>query len=132
MAESERPLSPHLGIYKWQISNSLSILHRMTGVLMSVGALLLVTWLVAASAGGGPYAAVITLLRSPLGLLMLLGWSFSFFYHLGNGIRHLAWDMGYGFGKQTARNSGWLVLLFALAATAVLWSVVLTASGAPV
>jgi len=123
MAETNRPLSPHLGIYRWQISNSLSILHRMTGVMMSLSALLLVAWLVAASAGPGPYSAVLAFLRGPLGMLMLFGWSFCFFYHLGNGIRPLAWDICYGFSKQVARNSGWFVLVFAVSCTALLWFV---------
>ncbi len=121
MAHSERPLSPHLGIYRWEISNSLSILHRMTGVMLSAGALVLVGWLVSAVAGEDVYFTLDAWLSTSLGRLMLFGWTFCFFFHLGNGVRHLFWDVGYGFEKQRARMTGWMVVTFALATTLIFW-----------
>jgi succinate dehydrogenase / fumarate reductase cytochrome b subunit len=121
MARGDRPLSPHLGVYRWQISNSLSILHRLTGVMLSVGAFVLVGWLVSIAAGYGPYSIVNAFLAGPLGSLMLFGWTFCFFYHLANGIRHLAWDVGLGFDAQQARLSGLTVVVVALVLTFGVW-----------
>lgn len=125
MARAERPLSPHLGIYRWQISNALSILHRATGVAMSVGALVLAGWLMSIAAGYDAYARVAAWLAGPIGALLLFGWTFCFFYHLANGIRHLFWDAGKGFEKATAQRSGWAVVISALALTASFWAAVL-------
>ena len=130
MADGDRPLSPHLGIYRWEISNSLSILHRMTGVMLSVGALLLVGWLVSVVAGDDLYSTLYALLSSFLGRLMLFGWTFCFFYHFGNGIRHLFWDAGHGFEKQRARITGWMVVTFSIAMTLVFWGYALGRGGA--
>ena len=121
MPEVNRPLSPHLGIYKWQVSNSLSILHRMTGVALSAGLLALLAWVVSAALGESAYNAVIGVLQGPLGMLVLFGFSASFFYHLGNGIRHLFWDAGYGFEQEFARLSGWATLVAAALLTAGFW-----------
>jgi succinate dehydrogenase / fumarate reductase cytochrome b subunit len=121
MAHSDRPLSPHLGIYRWEISNSLSILHRMTGVMLSVGSLLLVGWLVAVVAGADAYASLNAWLSGFAGRLALFGWTFCFFYHLGNGIRHLFWDVGRGFEKGRARTTGWMVVVFAALMTTAFW-----------
>jgi succinate dehydrogenase / fumarate reductase cytochrome b subunit len=121
MARNERPLSPHLGVYAWQVSNTLSILHRATGVMLSFGALALVGWLVSIAAGPAEFAAVHGFFRSPLGALMLFGWTFCFFYHLSNGIRHLAWDTGHGFDKRRARHTGWLVVVVATVLTVAVW-----------
>jgi len=122
MAEINRPLSPHLDIYRWQISNTLSILHRITGVFMTIGGAFLVCWLVAAASGPEAYASVLDFMCSPIGLLLLAGWSFCFFYHFCNGIRHLAWDAGYGFDKDQARRTGWFVVIASLSLTAVFWA----------
>ncbi len=121
MNSSDRPLSPHLAVYRWQSSNTLSIIHRMTGVALSFGALALVGWLVSIVAGYGAYSLVNKLFGSILGSLMLIGWTFSFFYHLCNGIRHLFWDIGKGFDLQHARQSGMLVVVAAIVLTAGLW-----------
>ena len=129
MANGDRPLSPHLGIYRWEISNSLSILHRMTGVMLSAGALLLVAWLVSVVAGEDPYSSLNAWLSSLLGRLMLFGWTFCFFFHLGNGIRHMFWDVGYGFEKQRARMTGWMVVTFSTAMTLIFWAYVLGRGG---
>lgn len=121
MAQVNRPLSPHLGIYKWQISNSLSILHRLTGISLAAGSLALVAWIVAIAMGESAYLTVSGYLAGPLGMLLLLAFSASFFYHLANGIRHLFWDAGYGFEREVARRSGWFVLSVAVLATVVFW-----------
>lgn len=125
MAQAERPLSPHLGVYRWQISNTLSILHRATGVALSVGALVLVGWLISIAAGFNAYARVVAWLAGPIGALMLFGWTFCFFYHLGSGVRHLFWDAGRGFDKATAQRSGWAVVISSLVLTAVFWALAL-------
>jgi succinate dehydrogenase / fumarate reductase cytochrome b subunit len=122
MAENNRPLSPHLGIYRWEISNSLSILHRMTGVMLSIGALLLVGWLVSVVAGDEVYSGLHALLDSIVGRLMLLVWTFCFFYHLGNGVRHLFWDVGAGFEKAQAKMSGLAVVIFSIIMTFAFWA----------
>lgn len=129
MAQAERPLSPHLGIYRWQISNSLSILHRLTGVMLSFGAVMLVTWLVSIASGYNEYTAVKGFLNSWVGVTALFGWTFCFCYHLCNGIRHLAWDAGKGFEKRSAQISGMIVVAAAILMTTVFWWSVFTASG---
>lgn len=122
---SERPLSPHLQVYRWQITMVLSILHRMTGVALAVGAFVLAYWLSAASYGAEPFAQAQRILGSWLGLLLLIGWSFAFWFHLCNGIRHLAWDAGWGFEIRQFYASGWTVVVVSLALTAVTWLVAL-------
>lgn len=124
MAQLNRPLSPHLDVYRWQWSNALSIVHRLTGVMLTVGALALTVWLVAMAAGPGAYDAFTSLMGSAPGLLALAGWTFCFFYHLCNGIRHLAWDAGYGFDIPRARASGRMVLAAALTLTVLAWAAV--------
>ena len=125
MADAARPTSPHLQVYRWQITMVMSILHRATGVGLSVGALILVAWLVAVSAGASSYEQLVGLLATGLGRLVLVGLSFCFFYHLGNGIRHLAWDVGWGYEIPQLYASGWLVVAFSLLTTAAFWWVVL-------
>lgn len=121
MSDIERPLSPHLGVYKWEVSNTLSILHRMTGVALSLGSLALLAWIVGAAAGPGAYAAVVGVLGGPIGFVLLFAFSAAFFYHLGNGIRHLVWDAGYGFEKHVARLSGWVTVIAAAVVTILFW-----------
>jgi succinate dehydrogenase / fumarate reductase cytochrome b subunit len=120
MAQRARPLSPFLH-YRWQYTNTLSILHRITGVLLSLGFFVLVYWLAAVAAGPERYQAARDTLGSPLAQLMLFGAVFSFCYHLLNGVRHLFFDMGYGFELKTARTSGWAVALGALVLGLALW-----------
>jgi succinate dehydrogenase / fumarate reductase cytochrome b subunit len=126
MARADRPLSPHLGIYRWQIANTLSILHRATGVVLSLGAVALVGWLMSISAGSSGYARAAAWLAGPVGALLLFGWTFCFFYHLGNGIRHLFWDAGRGFDKVTAQRSGVAVVVSSLLLTVLFWVAALT------
>ena len=121
MAHGERPLSPDIQVYRPQLTSVLSISHRITGVALSGGALLLVFWLVAAAAGPQAYAFAQRFLSSWIGLLLLLGWTFSFFFHLCNGVRHLAWDAGYGFELRTIYASGWTVVAASTVLTLAAW-----------
>ncbi len=105
-----RPLSPHLGVYKPQITSVLSILHRATGIVLYGGSFLWVLWLVAIACGRDAYEQLQDFFLHPVGLIVLLGWSFSFFYHFCNGLRHLRWDRGYGYTLPAVRFSGWLVV----------------------
>ncbi len=116
-----RPLSPHIGIYRWPVTMVASILNRATGIALSVGTLLMVWWLVAAATGPDSFAAVQGFIGSPIGLLMLLGWTASLFYHFFAGLRHLAWDMGVGFGQTQLNPVSYLVLALTFAATAAVW-----------
>jgi len=122
MSKSGRPLSPHLSIYGWPITMTLSILHRATGVAMSVGLAVLAYWLLAVAAGPAEYAKFTALTSTLVGRLLMIGWSFAFFYHFANGVRHLVWDMGLGFEKYQANASAWFVLLLSIGMTAVYWS----------
>ena len=121
MTPADRPLSPHLQIYRWQITSVLSILHRFTGLALSAGTLLLVWWLVALATGSDAFATAQAFVGSWLGRLLLLGWSFSLFFHLANGIRHLFWDAGYGFEIKTTTASGWTVVVTSVALTVIAW-----------
>jgi succinate dehydrogenase / fumarate reductase cytochrome b subunit len=117
----ERPLSPHLQIYRPQISSALSIFHRITGVGLGLGTLLLVWWLAASAGSDADYAAAAGFIGSPLGLLLLFGWTAALVYHFLNGIRHLAWDAGWGFDLPTAHASGRMVLVGTAALTVLVW-----------
>jgi succinate dehydrogenase / fumarate reductase cytochrome b subunit len=115
-----RPLSPHLGVYKFMYTMSLSILHRITGIAASVGFLLFTWWLMALATGHDSYQRVMAFLLMPLGKLLLVGFTFAFVYHFCNGIRHLVWDTGHGLERAQARRSGALVVVAALLITALL------------
>ena len=119
MSTSSRPLSPHIQIYKPQLTSVLSILHRGTGIFLCLGAIVLAWWVTALALGPEAYAAVREALGSWLGRLFLLAWTFSFFYHLCNGIRHLFWDAGVGFEIRTAYASGKAVVVASIAMTLV-------------
>jgi succinate dehydrogenase / fumarate reductase, cytochrome b subunit len=121
MSRSERPLSPHLGIYRWEVTMVLSILHRLSGVFLSMGVLFLAVWLSALAGGMESFALVNAFLGSMVGQALLLAWTLALFIHMGNGVRHLFWDVGLGFELDMARWSGWGVLVFAAVATAIAW-----------
>lgn len=121
MSAENRPLSPHLQVYRPQLTSVLSILHRITGIALAVGTLLLVYWLVALSIGPAAYADAQWFLSSILGRLLIFGWSLTLFYHLCNGIRHLFWDAGYGFELENAYRSGWAVVIASLTLTVLAW-----------
>lgn len=118
---SARPLSPHLQVYKPQLTSVLSITHRGTGIALSVGIVYLVAWLCAASSSADTYAIFAWFNGSVVGRIFLFGWTLCLFFHLFNGIRHLFWDAGYGFELKAAYNSGWAVVGATLASTAVSW-----------
>ena len=121
MGTSDRPLSPHLQVYKPQLTSVLSILHRITGLALAFGTFLLVWWLVAAAVGETAFEIVQNVIKSWFGRIILLGWSFSLFYHLCNGIRHLFWDVGLGFKLSTASASGWMVIIASIVLTLAAW-----------
>jgi succinate dehydrogenase / fumarate reductase cytochrome b subunit len=121
MARSERPLSPHLQIYRWYFTMALSIGHRVTGIAMALGLLLLTWWLLALASGPGAFATVQAAMHSWVGAPVLFVYTFVVFYHMGNGVRHLVWDAGYGLDPTTAYQSGLGVLGFAGAATVLVW-----------
>lgn len=129
MSHANRPLSPHLGVYRWQVSNTLSILHRMSGVGLALGAVVLCSWLMALAAGPDAYLALLGVLRSPPGVLLLVAWSFCFFYHLCNGVRHLFWDGGYGFEIARSRTSGMAAVGVAVVLTVAFWVAALLGDG---
>ena len=121
MASENRPLSPHLQVYRPQITSVLSILHRMTGVVLAIGALLLTYWLTSAAYGPEAFDRAQWFMASWFGRLVLFGLTFSLFYHLCNGIRHLAWDAGWGFELSTLKATGWLVVVASIGLTLLAW-----------
>ena len=121
MSPAQRPLSPHLQIYKPQLTSVLSILHRGCGVVLAVGTIFLTWWLVCAVTDDRAFRAAQGFWGSWIGLILLFGWTFALFFHLSNGIRHLVWDAGYGFELETAYRSGWIVVGAASALTLVAW-----------
>ena len=123
MNTSGRPLSPHLTIYRWQITMVLSIIHRITGVALSVGLVALVAWLGVIAYDFIPYDPVLAFMRSLSGRVVLFGFSFAFFFHLSNGIRHLIWDTGRLFEKRQVDMSAWIVLLASVSMTLFYWLV---------
>lgn len=116
-----RPLSPHLEIYRPQLTSILSIMNRVTGLAISAGTLLMVWWLMAAAAGPDAYSRVQHFIASPIGLFMLFGWTAALFYHFYNGLRHLAWDAGWGFELPRVHLTGWVVIAATLATTTLVW-----------
>lgn len=124
MSDSGRPLSPHLFAYRWPITMTLSILHRATGAGLSVGLLVLAIWLVAAASGADAYNEVNGLLLSNIGRVLLIGFSFAFFFHFCNGIRHLFWDAGRGFDKARANASSWFVVVATFVLTLAYWLII--------
>ena len=116
---TNRPISPHLQVYKPQLTSVLSILHRITGVALAVGTILLVYWLIAAASGPEAFASAEALIGSWLGRILLFGWTFALYFHLSNGIRHLFWDAGFGFELKTVYASGWTVVALAAVLTLV-------------
>jgi succinate dehydrogenase / fumarate reductase, cytochrome b subunit len=122
----ERPLSPHLTIWRWQVTMLASIMHRATGMALAGGAIVLAWWLVSISNGPEGYDSFMVYAAMPLGIVVLFGFTWSFAFHFLNGVRHLAWDLGYGFDKHVATKTGFLVFalsfLIAIAAFAVIWT----------
>ena len=119
----ERPLSPFMlpKWYRFQITSALSILHRFTGIALTIGSILLTWWLITVAAGGDVFVETQSFLASPIGLVLLFGWSVALFYHLLSGIRHLFWDAGYGFEIRNAYRSGYAVLAGTVVLPALVW-----------
>ncbi len=121
MTPDPRPLSPHLQIYRWQLTSVLSILHRASGIVLAAGTILLVWWLVAAAEGPQTYAAIQVFLGSWIGRVLLFGWSLALFYHLCNGLRHLWWDTAHSLELRGVYASGWAVVAGTLLLTLIAW-----------
>lgn len=120
-----RPISPFLfpptGTYRWQITSSLSILNRATGIALGVGTLLLTWWLLALLGEPSDFEAVQSFLGSIVGRLLLLGWTWSLYFHLFNGVRHLVWDTGHGLDLPSVYRGGWAVVVLSILLTAATW-----------
>ena len=117
MSTAPRPLSPHLQIYRMQLTSTLSILHRFTGIALVLGAVLLVAWLIAAASGAAAFDRAQGLAGAWYGRALLFGWAFALFYHLTNGIRHLFWDAGLGLDLKSVYVSGWSVVVVSVVLT---------------
>ena len=121
MATRERPLSPHLQVYRWQITMTMSILHRATGIALAVGAFFFAWWVLMLSMGGDAADTAMACAQSPFGLLLAAGFSLSFVFHLLNGIRHLLWDTGHGYDIPTVYKTGYTVFVLTVVITAAIW-----------
>ena len=116
-----RPMSPHLQVYRPQLTSILSIMNRVTGMALSAGTALLVWWLAAAASGPVAFDRVQWFIGSPVGLFMLFGWTAALFYHFLGGIRHLAWDAGYGYELDKVHMSGWATIIGTVVCTVLVW-----------
>jgi succinate dehydrogenase / fumarate reductase cytochrome b subunit len=121
MATPQRPLSPFTDIYRWQITMTLSILHRITGIILAVGAFGIAWWLLAVSASDIRYRQFMDLATSVPGKIVLAGFSYCLIYHLLNGLRHLLWDSGHGFEIRQFYLTGWTVVVLSFVLTGGLW-----------
>jgi succinate dehydrogenase / fumarate reductase cytochrome b subunit len=130
MADTRRPLSPHLQIYKWQVQMVSSILHRATGIALAVGTLLVLWGLLALAAGESHFDQFKACIGSPVGIILLIGWSWSLFYHLCNGIRHLVQDTGAGYAIPKFVRSSWLSVIASIVLVVIVWAWVLSTGGA--
>lgn len=131
MTTDTRPLSPHVGIYRWQITMTMSILHRATGLWLAVGTLALIYWLIAATSGPDTYVTAHWFFGTWIGQILMWLWTFSLFYHLCNGVRHLFWDAGMGFKIRTFYITGYSVWAVAIILTALAIIFAYTAGGHP-
>ena len=127
MSASNRPLSPHLQVYRLPLSAILSILHRATGVVLSIGTLLLVWWLMSVAQGEAAFNGAQSVVGSFLGQLILFGWTFCLFFHLSNGVRHLFWDVGHGFDNETVEKTSMAVIGSSIGLTLLVWIIALAA-----
>ena len=120
-ATRARPLSPHLTVYRWPITMTMSILHRITGGALYVGTLLVAWWLIAAATSETHFAFVDWLIGSWFGLVVLFGYSWALFHHMLGGVRHLIWDTGAGLQKETASKLAWATVVGSVLLTAAVW-----------
>jgi succinate dehydrogenase / fumarate reductase cytochrome b subunit len=123
MVTDNRPLSPHLQVYRPQLTSVLSISHRITGMVLSLGTVVIVAWLLALASGPEAYGALTATLSTPVALVLLAGWTFALMYHLLNGIRHLFWDAGWMLDLRGAYVSGWAVVALSVVLTGLIWGV---------
>ena len=121
MNDSNNPLSPHLQIYRWQISSLLSIAHRISGVINLLALVLIFFWLILLSFGESNYELFLLIINSFFGKFILIGFTWSMSFHLLSGLRHLFWDLGYGFEIKTANISGIVVIVSSLIMTIIFW-----------
>ena len=121
MNDSKNPLSPHLQIYRWHISSLLSIIHRISGVINLLALILIFFWLIFLSLGENNYQSFLLIINSFIGKFILIGFTWSMSFHLLSGIRHLVWDLGYGFEIKTANITGVIVIISSLALTIIFW-----------
>ena len=121
MNDSKNPLSPHLQVYRWHISSLLSITHRIAGVINLLALILIFFWLTALSFGENSYELFLLIINSFFGKFILIGFTWSMSFHLLSGIRHLVWDLGYGFELKTANISGTIVIILSLVLTIIFW-----------
>lgn len=126
MSERKRPTSPHITIYKNPITSYLSMGHRVAGVFLSVGMLLLIYWLVALAGGKESFATAQAIFGSFIGQLIMFGFSFAFFYYFCTAVRHIVWDFGYGFEMKTAEKTGIIALGASIVMTILFWIILLS------
>ncbi len=127
---ADRPLSPHLQVYRLPLLPLVSIMTRASAIALSAGLVVFAIWLIALGMGEASYATVTGLLTSPIGIIALIGWTFAFFWHSANGIRHMIWDSGRGFELQVAERSAYIVILISVFGTAAVWLWIWTQGGA--
>ncbi len=118
---ADRPLSPHLQVWRWSVTMASSITHRATGIALYAGSILLTAWIASAALGEQSYEAMKAFLGSPFGLLILFGFTWAQMYHLCNGIRHLIFDAGHLLSIDHAKMSAWGVYIGSVAFTAIIW-----------
>ena len=121
MSNIKRPISPHLSIYRPQITSTLSIFHRITGVALYFGLVLLAVFLYVVAYSPEKYVNLHQCLSSAYGRLFLFGWTLAFYYHLFNGIRHLYWDMGKGFDLPSVTRTGWIAIILSVLSSIITW-----------
>jgi len=121
MNDYKNPLSLHLQIYRWHISSLLSITHRISGVINLLALTLIFFWLIVLSFGENNYELFLSIINSFFGKFILIGFTWSMCFHILSGIRHLAWDLGYGFEIKTANVSGIIVIISSLTLTIIFW-----------
>lgn len=126
----QRPLSPHLGIYRMQINMAMSIIHRITGAALYFGTILLAAWLISAATSADAFRFINGLLGHPLGQLVMFGYTWALIHHMFGGIRHLIWDTGRALDIRSADTLGWLSIIGSISLTVVLWFIGLSMRGA--
>jgi len=127
--KANRPLSPHIQVYRWRLTMAMSVAHRVTGAGLYAGTLLLVWWLVAAASGPEAFAVANAAAGSWLGLLVLAGYTWALVHHMFGGLRHFVWDFGAGLGKPARDRIALATLVGSLAITVVLWAIGLSLRG---